>query len=432
MGMSVVFLFVWLLLVYTILVIFLEEPMVNTNKPDNIQIIIQDKFKDVHFSIRYITDNKEPEVTMRNLLAYLMTDRNENHPTKQSINLKTDELFALSYDVKTMAYGTKHVMDMKFTTLSERYSKEPHLSDALDFIENCIKKPLINEETFSEAKQNMSSNLKRIYDKPNTLAALKAYALGANDEPLAVFSQGREDILNKITVNDLKQYLEKMLIEDDVFVMGIGQIDPEVIYLLRAKFPNQNDDISASYCVSDKPYLEKESTKKIKQTALVSLYTMGTNNTDPNYMSYRVMSYLLGTLPNSLLFTEIREKRNLCYSIYSNLMHYDGLLSIHTGISKNQRSLVLQLIEEQIEVMRNNEFSEDLFLSAKSLLKNNIISIEDDFYSWINLSFSAWLLNKSFVLEDYLSEIDQVERQNIVQAAQSLKRLCTYTVMGQE
>ena len=124
--------------------------MVNTNKADNIQIIIQDKFKDVHFSIRYITDNKEPEVTMRNLLAYLMTDRNENHPTKQSINLKTDELFALSYDVKTMAYGTKHVMDMKFTTLSERYSKESHLSDALNFIVNCIKKPLINDETFVE------------------------------------------------------------------------------------------------------------------------------------------------------------------------------------------------------------------------------------------------------------------------------------------
>jgi predicted Zn-dependent peptidase len=406
--------------------------MVNTNKADNIQIIIQDKFKDVHFSIRYITDNKEPEVTMRNLLAYLMTDRNENHPTKQSINLKTDELFALSYDVKTIAYGTKHVMDMKFTTLSERYSKEPHLADALDFIENCIKKPLINEETFSEAKQNMSSNLKRIYDKPNTLAALKAYALGASNEPLAVFSQGREDILSKITMDDLTHYLHKMLVEDEVFVMGIGQINPKFVDLLRTKFPKQNNDISVSYCVSSKSYREKESSMKIKQTALVSLYTLGTNNTDPYYMSYRVMSYLLGTLPNSLLFTEIREKRNLCYSIYSNLMHYDGVLSIHTGISKNHRALVMQLIDEQIETLKNNEFSDALFYSAKSLLKNNIISIEDDVNSWINLSFSAWLLNKSLVWEDYLAEIDRVERQNIVQAAQSLKRLCTYIVMGQE
>ncbi|KAF0226598.1 MAG: hypothetical protein FD179_709 [Erysipelotrichaceae bacterium] len=399
--------------------------MVNTNKADNIQIIVQDKFKDVHFSIRYMTDNKEPEVTMRNLLT-------ENHPTKQSVNLKTDELFALSYDVKTMAYGTKHVMDMKFTTLSERYSKEPHLSDALDFIVNCIKKPLINDETFAEAKQNMSSSLKRIYDKPNTLAALKAYALGAGDEPLSVFSQGRADILNRITIDDLKSYLKKMLVEDDVFVIGIGQIDLKYLDVLRTMFPKQNDEICASYCLSNKPYKEDQSSKRIKQTSLVSLYTMGTNNTDPNYMSYRVMSYLLGTLPNSLLFTEIREKRNLCYSIYSNLMHYDGVLSIHTGISKNQRDLVLELIAEQIEVIKNDGFTESLFLSAKSLLKNNIISIEDDVYSWINMSFSAWLLNKSFVIEDYLHEIDQVERQDIINAAKSLKRLCTYTVVGQE
>ena len=69
------------------------------------------------------------------------------------------------------------------------------------------------------------------------------------------------------------------------------------------------------------------------------------------------MSYLLGQLPNSLLFSEIREKRNLCYSIYSNLMHYDGIMSIHTGISKTQRDLVLQLIDEQIETIRKNAFS---------------------------------------------------------------------------
>ncbi len=406
--------------------------MVNTNKADNIQIIIQDKFKDVHFSIRFITDNKEPEVTMRNLLAYLMTDRNEDLRTKQSINLKTDELFALSYDAKTMAYGTKHVLDMKFTTLSERYSKETHLKDALEFIEACIKKPLINEETFSEAKQNMSSNLKRIYDKPNTLAAIKAYALGASHEPLSVFSQGRADILNKITIEEIRSYLNKMLVEDDVFVMGIGQIDEKYLDVLRNMFPKQNKPIMASYCVSNKPYLEDKSIKKVKQTSLVSLYTMDINNTDPNYMSYRVMSYLLGTLPNSLLFTEIREKRNLCYSIYCSLMHYDGILSIHTGISKNQRELVLQLIDEQIEVLKRDEFTDALFLSAKSLLKNNIVSIEDDVYSWINMSFSAWLLNKSFVVEDYLKEIDQVERRNIVDAALHLKRLCTYTVVGQE
>lgn len=406
--------------------------MSNTVKPDNIQLLINDKFKDVHFSIRYVTDNKEPEVTMRNLLAYLMIDRNENYPTKQSINLKTDDLFALSFDVKTSGYGTKHVMEMKFTTLSERYSKEAHLKESFSFIQDCLRKPLINEETLAEAKQNMKSNLLRIKDKPNTLAAISAYELGGRNEPLSVFSQGSLDLIETIRVDQLKQYHERLLKDDDVFVIGVGQIDPNYREDLQ-KFTNKPKSfVTSSYCVSEKPYLETTISKKVKQTALVTLYTTGKNNSDPNYMSFRLMSYLLGQLPNSLLFSEIREKRNLCYSIYSNLMHYDGIMSIHTGISKKQRDLVLQLIEEQIETIRNDAFSESLFQSAKSLLKNNYIGIEDDVNSLMNLAFSAWLLNKNFDLSALLLEIEAVDRQAIITAANSLKKLCTFTVSGQE
>jgi len=377
-------------------------------------------------------ENKEPEVTKRNLLAYLMIDRNEKYPTKQSINLKTDDLFALSFDVKTSSYGKIHVLEMKFTTLSERYSKEPHLEEALCFIESCIKTPLITEETILEAKQNMRSNLLRIYDKPSTLAAISALSLGGQDEPMAIFSQGQIELMEKITLEDLRSYHQQMLKNDDVFVIGIGQVDPRYLDLLKSRYTRTRILSSACYCVSDKDYQEKKISKKVKQTSLVSLYTLGKNNTDSNYMSYRVLSYLLGTLPNSLLFAEIREKRNLCYSIYSNLMHYDGVLSIHTGISKKQRALVLQLIDEQIEVIRNNQFSDSLFNSAKSLLKNNYIAIEDDVSSWMNIVFSAWLLNKTFDLQNYVKEIDLVDRQSIVDAAYTLKKLCTFTVTGQE
>jgi predicted Zn-dependent peptidase len=223
-----------------------------------------------------------------------------------------------------------------------------------------------------------------------------------------------------------------MLKEDDVFVIGVGQIDPKVHDELK-KFTNKPKSfVTSSYCVSDKPYLEEAISKKVKQTALVTLYTTGKNNSHADYMAFRLMSYLLGQLPNSLLFSEIREKRNLCYSIYSNLMHYDGIMSIHTGISKTQRDLVLQLVDEQIEIIKNNAFSDSLFQSAKSLLINNYIGIEDDVSSLMNVAFSAWLLNKNFDLPALILEIEAVDRQGIVNAAQSLKKLCTYTVSGQE
>ena len=46
--------------------------------------------------------------------------------------------------------------------------------------------------------------------------------------------------------------------------------------------------------------------------------------------------------------------------------------------------------------------------------------------------FSAWLLDKKFELQNYVEEIANVDRQSIVDAALSLKKLCTFTVTGQE
>jgi hypothetical protein len=65
-------------------------------------------------------------------------------------------------------------------------------------------------------------------------------------------------------------------------------------------------------------------------------------------------------------------------------------------------------------------------------LKNNYIGIEDDVSSLMNLAFSAWLLNKNFDLSTLLLEIEAVDRQAIINAAKSLKKLCTFTVSGQE
>jgi hypothetical protein len=50
----------------------------------------------------------------------------------------------------------------------------------------------------------------------------------------------------------------------------------------------------------------------------------------------------------------------------------------------------------------------------------------------MNLVFSAWLLNKDFKLQTILDEIEAVDRQSIVLAAKNLKKLCTFTVTGQE
>ena len=46
---------------------------------------------------------------------------------------------------------------------------------------------------------------------------------------------------------------------------------------------------------------------------------------------------------------ETLDKESLCYSIYSNLISFDGALGIMTGVDPQHVDKALALIEEQVE-----------------------------------------------------------------------------------
>jgi predicted Zn-dependent peptidase len=143
------------------------------------------------------------------------------------------------------------------------------------------------------------------------------------------------------------------------------------------------------------------------------------------------MTYLLGQLPNALLFTEIREKRNLCYSIYSSLLHFDGAMFVSTGISADQIENVVELIEKQIERIAQHDYPAELLSSAKALLISNYRGLKDDVLSWMNVEFLAWLNAKPFDLEKICAQIDAVSAKDVADAARRLVVVSQAVVKGE-
>lgn len=397
---------------------------------NHITLIQTDQFKDTQISIRFLGSNQEPEITRRALLAYLMTDRSEAYPTKQAVSLITDDLFALSFDAKVAAYGRVHTLEYRFTTLSERFSQTSHLTQAIDFALTCIRTPLITSETLQEAKINLKAALQRIDDKPNHKALISAMRLGGVGEPLANFSQGRLDLVDSITLEQIKATHRDMLNTNPVYVIGIGAFNDDHRNYLTKAFPQRSSLPEAAYRVMPKPLSVSEEVKAVKQTALVNLYATQRNNADPGYAAIRVMTYLLGQLPNALLFTEVREKRNLCYSIYAALMHFDGVMYVSTGINADQIDAVNVLIAEQIDRLCKQDYQSELLESAKALLISNYTGIKDDVPSWMNVEFSAWLNRKPFDLSGLIAEISAVSAQDVALAAKDLRLISSAVVKG--
>ena len=144
-----------------------------------------------------------------------------------------------------------------------------------------------------------------------------------------------------------------------------------------------------------------------------------------------MLNGMFGAFPISYLFQEVREKRSLCYSIYSTIIAYDGALVVQTGMDKENVELAEELIHSQLIRLQQNDFSDELLLTTKEMLKNGLLTIEDSVSSLIGLGYQSVLLDKEQTLQYFIEQIDKVTREDVVRIAKILQLQYTF-VLEQE
>lgn len=406
--------------------------MFKINVSEKCLTVNTDKFKDFIISVRFTYPNSEPNVTLSNLLSYMMTDRTQKYPSKQDMSLKMDELFGLSLNAKASSFGYAHSFEIRIKTLNQRYTDFPHLKDATEFLYSSITNPLLNEITLNEAKINLEATLKRIQDKPSYLGILKACEGIGKDTPLATFSQGNLDTLKDVKLNDVIEFHKMLITTIRPKILMMGDLDSQLKndLLKILKFKSSFYEMKSIYKFEANHHFRSTLNKQFDQSTLTQLYTTNVLYSDSLYFPLRVMVIMLGQLPNSLLFQEVREKRSLCYSISAGSFNYDGIMSIQTGIEFSKKELVETLIEEQIIKLRKGKFSKRLLNTAKKMYVNGLESMEDDQNAYLNFLFQRSFTNNDFDLKKSIIKIKNITKEDIMQVSNQLVLVSEFMIRG--
>ena len=394
-----------------------------------------DKFKDIVLSVRLMGENREPDVTMRNLIAQILIDRCALYPTKGKMTEKCDELYGATVDTKTSSYGNGHCFELRAKTLNNRYAPDEPFDGLLQFVRELFLYPLIDEKTLSEAKTNVLASILRQEDNPSHLSMMKACELGGSGTPLAVSSQGNKKFIDSVNIDELSAYYKKMLNDDQFDIFCVGDVHPDrVLNQLRRTFDflNETNVTQTAYVSEVSPYQEGQTAKQIEQTSLTQLYATQTGFGHPRFSSSRLAIVMLGQLPSSLMFQEIREKRSLCYSIYASTIAFDGIMFVSTGISPENTDEVKRLIKVQIDTLKSGEFDDNLLKMAKDMMISSLKSLSDEAPAEINFFYQRLLAGKSTTMDTVLDEINQVTREQIIEAVNYWQPICSYAVTKEQ
>ena len=183
----------------------------------------------------------------------------------------------------------------------------------------------------------------------------------------------------------------------DVFVIG-DYLEDEILSNVDdlLKDFRQKDTSSKELYISFNP---KKSKDKDKFTSTQSSLLVGLtiNNLTEEEKFYTLLLYntILGSMNNSVLFVNVREKNSLCYHISSTISKYTSSIIINSGINKTNYEKAVSLIEESLKSMTDEKMVNGLITNAKKTL---------------NLAFNDFYENPAKIVGYYyLKEFDEVK-----------------------
>lgn len=405
---------------------------------NGLHVIKTNKFKDIGISIRFINELSSEHASEKSLLAMMICDRCLKYPSKKEMSDITDELYGASLNAQTMGYGKAQILDIRSKIIDPDFVSGGFdlLEAQFAFLHEIIFRPRLDQEVMKEAKEILLAKLQRMQDEPSQYAIHRGLELAGADSYLGISALGNKERIEAITMNQLQEAYEKMLSEDQIEVLICGDVDREKIEELiqkYLKFSNVKHRFSTFYSAESSMESKRiEEYRDITQTNIFMLYFTNTSINDPDYWKLKVANAILGQYPTSFLFQEVREKNSLCYSVFSNLISYDGALGITTGVEKENIDKTIQLIETQFERVKKGDFDEELMKTSKGMLINNLRSSKDEMNSLFALKFQNILLKQDLDVKDFIGIINEVSKEDVMRVMEKCVHKLTYVLTKEE
>jgi predicted Zn-dependent peptidase len=386
----------------------------------------------------------EETVTMRALLPYVLQSGTEKNDTRAKLRSALEELYGATFTVDLSKKGENHIITFRMDVANEKFlsEKNPLLKDALKLFAEVICQPLVSNGAFSETivkseKRALKQRIQAIYDDKMRYANMRLLQEMCATEPYRLDVHGTVEAVDQITPESLYDYYEHMLSNDSFHLYVVGDINLEEVkqYVGQLFSINNNHEQDVNNIVnvptrqSDNVVFEEQD---IQQGKLHIGYRTNVTYSDALYYPLQVFNGIFGGFSHSKLFINVREKASLAYYAASRVESHKGLLLVLSGIEFANYERAVQIIKEQMEEMRNGNFTDEEISQTKSVIKNQLLETVDNARGAVELLYHNVIANTSVPFEETLRNIEDVTKEQIIEVAKKIELDTVYFLKGKE
>ena len=292
---------------------------------------------------------------------------------------------------------------------------------AIDIVADILQNPLYSEDELERERDVILQEIASTRDSPDDIVYDLLQDAAFAGQPLGRPILGTPESVTSFTVANLRTFLQSRYRADRMVLSAAGNIDHErLVRHAEAFFQGLNGGESSLAVPARYVGGAKVAEKPFEQAHVVMGYE-GMSYRDPAFYASQVFSGLFGGGMSSRLFQEVREKRGLCYSIYSSSwgLSDTGLLSVHAATGPDMMGRLVDVISEEFRRAATTIPEEREVQRSKAQLKTGLLmSLESSVARAEQMARQLLAFDRLLSAEELIERVESVTPKAVRDAAE--------------
>jgi predicted Zn-dependent peptidase len=383
------------------------------------------------------------DVTKRALLPQVLQSSSGKYATTTALRSYLDELYGATLYVDLAKKGEYHIMSFSIEIANEKFLSDPSplLKKGFELLAEILTNPNISgnafdPETVEKEKRTLKQRIHSVFDDKMRYSNVRLIQEMCKGEPYALEVNGEAADVDAITPENLYDYYKSAFLEDEIDLYIIGDVNEEEVKKLVADLLQLEERTPKKLAPKEininNQVNEIKEQQDVKQGKLNIGYRTNIVYGDPGYFALQVFNGIFGGFSHSKLFINVRERASLAYYAASRLESHKGLMMVMSGIDLKNYDQAVGIIHDQLEAMRNGDFTDQELSQTKAVIQNQILETIDTSRGLSEILYHNVVSDANISLDTWLEEMQKVSKEEIVGVAKKIEIDTIYFLTGSE
>ncbi len=330
---------------------------------------------------------------------------------------------AIAEDLDEVGGDCNAFTTKEYTTFYVRLLSD-HLSLGLDILSDIMWEPALRSDDVEAERAVILDEILMHADEPSDLASERWQSALFPGHPLGRDTLGTASSVQAITREDIRRFLERHYRPSNIVVSVAGDCRHDAVAAdLERRFAGTAGGAVPQRTAPGPDVVALDVARRPTEQAHLVYGTRSVNRFDERRWALAVLNHVLGGGLSSRLFQKVREQRGLAYSIWSERAAYQdaGSLAVVVGTAPEHVDEVLRIVGNEFELLATEGVTErELAVAKGNLRAEMLLSGEDSGARMSRIGASLLLHDEVLSVDEVLSRIDTVDRQQVLDAAAEL------------